>query len=116
MRLRAGRYGRVPRALDAFVRLLAPFRCVGCDTVCTEPFCAACAILVEPLHEPSESKSAAFVYGGPLAQAVTPLKYRRRSEIAVPPGPPFAHAAPEHAGTLPFRGAPPPPPARPRER
>ena len=63
-------------ALDALLQWLAPARCPGCDLeVGRAGFCAGCAPLIERAPEglwprPAASASAAFDYGGPIADAI----------------------------------------------
>jgi ComF family protein len=76
------------RTAAAFLQLLAPARCPGCDGLLAlgpVRFCAAC----EPLLElPPESLraphpgAAAFSYGGPLADALLRFKYAARTDLA----------------------------------
>jgi ComF family protein len=74
------------RVFQGLIELLAPPDCVACGgpvVARAEPFCAACALLVEPLEFPPEAEErAVFRYGGPIADAVRRLKYEGRSEIA----------------------------------
>lgn len=68
-----------------FLELLAPPRCAACDATGREPFCGACAELLlpaEPLVTPELTIHAAFAYGGPLARAITRLKFQRREALA----------------------------------
>src|SRR5262245_1872212 len=71
--------------LEGLLDLLAPPRCPGCDAI-VEPgdaqFCEACA----PLLDPWTGDGAAFVYGGPMAEAIKRLKYGKRWEISRPLG------------------------------
>ncbi len=57
-------------------------------------FCEACA----PLLEPRPGAIGAFVYGGPLADALQRFKYGGRSDLAAPLGALLAKAAGRHAG------------------
>jgi ComF family protein len=91
--------------LDAWLGVLAPPRCSGCDTPLPAgggpPFCGGCWPLVErapdSLRAPARA-AAAFIYGGPLADAIVRLKYAGRVELAAALGPLLAEAA------LPFAG------------
>lgn len=80
--------------------LLAPPQCAACDVTLAPDaadFCEAC----EPLLEPAEraaSGHAAYVYGGPMADAIRRFKYGGRSELAASLGARLAAAA------LPFAG------------
>jgi ComF family protein len=75
-------------ALGGLLAMVAPRRCPGCDVVVDETgpaFCGAC----EPLLERATGALgtyAAFLYGGPLADAVRRYKYGARTELAVPLG------------------------------
>jgi ComF family protein len=77
----------------SLLQLLAPERCAACDGLLDEGevgFCAACAPLLEPIAAepgaPPIAAAAAFMYGGPLADAIQRLKYGGRSELARPLG------------------------------
>lgn len=77
--------------------LLAPRACPACDALTTlgeSGFCAAC----EPLLEPRSGGVAAYVFGGPLADAIRRLKYEHRSDLAAPLGALLARAASPHVG------------------
>ncbi len=70
---------------DALLELLAPPRCAACDAPGVEPFCRACAELLvpaAPLELPALTVHAAFAYGGPLAQAITRLKFQHHEALA----------------------------------
>jgi len=77
------------------VSLLSPSRCAACDAPARERavFCAACAIAVER----SFDRGAPFLYGGPVAQAITRFKYGPVPELARPLGALLAAAARERA-------------------
>lgn len=66
-------------AARALFDLLAPPRCAGCDLELLrdeEGFCGGCRLLLEPTgHGP-----AAYVFGGPLADAIRAVKYGGRTE------------------------------------
>lgn len=72
----------------AVLDLLAPRRCAACELE-LEPeergLCAGCAVLLDEvppaLRAPAESASA-FVYGGPIADAIRGLKYAGRTDAA----------------------------------
>lgn len=74
------------RIYDGLLELLAPAGCSACGGALdarSEPFCAGCASLVEPLEFAAEDEArAVYRYGGPVADAVRRLKYEGRSEIA----------------------------------
>jgi len=76
-------------AFDLLVTLLAPPRCAACDASVGRltTFCAPCRSTIErapPGHDPSAT--AAFVYGGAIAEAITRMKYQARPDIARPLG------------------------------
>jgi ComF family protein len=80
---------------SSLLKLLSPARCAACDALLAEresAFCAACAPLLEPSASTLEPGAApvgapaAFLYGGPLADAIQRLKYAGRSELARPLG------------------------------
>jgi ComF family protein len=89
----------------AWLHVLAPGRCPGCDgdlSATAVGFCAACAPLIEPaapLPRAAEP-AAAFAYGGPMADAILRLKYAGRTEIAKVLGALLAEAARVHAGQI----------------
>ncbi|MCB9602280.1 MAG: ComF family protein [Sandaracinus sp.] len=85
-------------AWNALLDLLAPPRCPGCDTTLDfgeHGFCGACAPLLERLPGPS-----AYVFGGPLADAIRRFKYARRTDLADELGALFAQAARMHRGRV----------------
>lgn len=90
--------------IAALARLLGPERCPGCDfVVAAAGFCDACALLVEPVvgsHAPPRENAGAFVYGGPLADALRRLKYAKRSDLATSLGRILAAAAMAYAGRV----------------
>jgi ComF family protein len=66
----------------ALLELLAPTPCLGCDEPLRstgDELCPAC----RPGLIPWPGASAAFEYGGPLAEAIRRYKYEGRSELAV---------------------------------
>jgi ComF family protein len=82
-------------ALGGLVSLLAPRTCPGCDVRIDEdspPFCAACAPLLE-VATGALGTHAAYVYGGPLADALRRYKYGARTDLATPLGDLFAREA-----------------------
>jgi ComF family protein len=87
---------------DGLMDLLAARRCAGCDEAldpAEEHFCGLC----EPLLEPADRRDAgraAYVYGGPLADAIRRLKYGRRTDLAWPLGLRLAEAALGAAGEV----------------
>lgn len=106
-------------AAYGLLAMLAPKRCAGCDEIVdenAEAFCGAC----EPLLERASgalATHAAFVYGGPLADAIRRYKYGGRSELASPLGNLFAREArARFAGTIEVVLPVPPHPRRLAER
>ncbi|MBN1655025.1 MAG: ComF family protein [Deltaproteobacteria bacterium] len=93
-----------PTIISGFVRLLAPSHCPGCDLPLRPTelyFCNACKPLIEETHKsfrPPAPTAAAFLYGGPLAEAIRRLKYEGRSDYAPALGELLSDAA------LPFAG------------
>lgn len=85
--------------LRALVDLLAPRRCAACDLE-LEPddlsFCEGCRVGVELAPPPR----AAFVFGGPVAEAIRRLKYEGRRELARELAPWLAAAAEVYAGQV----------------
>lgn len=69
--------------------MVAPLRCPGCDEEIDEAgpevFCGACAPLIERATG-ALGTHAAFVYGGPLADAIRRYKYGARTELSRPLG------------------------------
>ncbi len=98
--------------------LVAPRECPACDEPLSAGavgFCPACA----PLLDPGERRGralAAYVYGGPMADAVRALKYGGRTEHAPVLGRMLADRALELAGTVDAVVPVPLHPARLRER
>jgi ComF family protein len=92
--------------LSAWLHVLAPQRCAGCDTrvaLAQDAFCKACSPLLEETssaHRPPQRAASVFVYGGPLADAIVRLKYAGRTEIARALAAPLAEAALLYAGTV----------------
>lgn len=69
--------------------LFAPPTCAGCEEPLSPRisagFCEACAPLLEPGERVGGSVSA-YLYGGPLADAIRRLKYAGRTDLAPPLG------------------------------
>ena len=91
--------------LGAFIDLVAPLRCPACGGAVLEGngFCAACEPLLEPAaacDRPPAPAAAVFVYGGPLADAISRLKYHRQADAAPPLGALLAQAASVYAGRI----------------
>jgi ComF family protein len=79
----------VSLALDLLASLLPPPRCVACDAAVPRlaTLCAPCRSTVERVPPDDDpSATAAFVYGGAIAEAITRMKYRARPDIARPLG------------------------------
>lgn len=69
---------------EGLLELLAPHRCPGCDLEFqpkADVLCAACEPLLE---KAAEGFGAAYLYEGPLADAVRRYKYASRRELAEP--------------------------------
>jgi ComF family protein len=95
--------GSGARFAAALIDLLAPRCCAACDFPLhsASPFCAACEPLLEltaPAQRPPEVAAAAFIYGGPIADAIVRLKYAGRSDLAGGLGRLLAEAARPYAG------------------
>jgi len=106
-------------ALRGLLALVAPRRCPACDVVDDDEqggFCAACAPLLERATG-ALGTHAAFVYGGPLADAIRRYKYAARTELAAPLGDLFAkEARARFTGTVDVVVPVPPHPRRVSER
>lgn len=82
--------------------MVAPRRCAACDEALRPrefAFCDACAPLLDP-GERVGSGLCAYVYGGPLVEAIRRFKYGRRTELAGPLGTLLAARAAELAGEV----------------
>ncbi|MDQ3034844.1 MAG: ComF family protein, partial [Myxococcota bacterium] len=82
--------------------LLAPRTCPGCDLDLEpgcESFCGACEVLLEVLA-PVDGSGAAYVFGGPLADAIRRLKYAGRTDISRALGTLLASACADLAGRV----------------
>ncbi len=85
-------------AWNGLLDLLAPARCPGCDVALDfgeRGFCGACALLLERLPGP-----AAYVFGGPLADAIRRYKYGRRTDLVPELGALLVNAARAHVGKI----------------
>lgn len=78
--------------LDTLLGLLFPDRCAGCGRL-GALFCAACRATLTPYAEEERVAAAdlagvriAFVFEGPLREAIHTLKYGRRRRMARPLG------------------------------
>ena len=73
-------------AWRGLVELLAPPACAACGSALEareDAFCPGCAVLIDEFPCVAESEDrAACVYGGPIAEAITRLKYRGHSHHA----------------------------------
>jgi ComF family protein len=100
------------------LELLAPRACPACDASLSPAeleLCGACGPLLDP-GEQAGGALAAYVYAGPMAQAVRRLKYGRRTELASVLGRMLAARAAELAGEVDAVVPVPLHPARLRER
>lgn len=91
-----GTFGTVGRAL---VDLVAPRLCAGCDEPLQpneQGWCDGCA----PLLEVADHPDAAFVYGGPLGEAIRRFKYADRTDLGPALGALLAGAAEPCAGVV----------------
>jgi ComF family protein len=92
--------------LCAWLHVLAPTRCAGCDAYLTaagRAFCGACGPLLErsPAAQRAPARTASvFVYGGPVADAVVRFKYGGRAELAAVLAAPLAEEALAYAGAI----------------
>lgn len=99
--------------LQAFLALLAPPRCPGCDFPLPEApdalpplapeFCEACGPLLEPPPAwlaPPAAVAAAGMYQGPLADAIRRFKYAGAGWAAAPLGKVLARASRPYAGLV----------------
>lgn len=73
--------------LQGWFDLIAPTCCPGCDTWLEQPlgFCEGCRPLLERLPSgsaPPLPVASAFLYGGPLAEAICKLKYKVRTDLS----------------------------------
>lgn len=89
--------------VQGWLDLIAPACCPGCDSWLQEPllFCEACRPLLERLPFRSATPpplGCAFLYGGPLADAICKLKYKSRTDLSGTLGALLTDAA------LPYRG------------
>lgn len=68
--------------IEGVLALVAPPKCPGCDGPLDLPsgFCSSCG----PLCESAAGDDAVFVYGGPVADAISRFKYDGRSDLAPP--------------------------------
>src|SRR2546428_2236870 len=74
--------------LDAALHLLSPPRCSACDLRLSADavLCASCVTTLEPPPELPQATTAAFSFGGALAEAIHRFKYLGRAELARPLG------------------------------
>lgn len=81
--------------IEALLELVAPRRCPACDhdeVEHEETFCEACAPLVSATRG-AHADLAAFVYGGPLADAVVAMKSPARLDAVAPMAHLYARAS-----------------------
>jgi ComF family protein len=87
------------RLVAGLLDLLFVPACAACDAVLAEPlpFCAACAVSVDPAPATGGDVAAPYLFGGQLATALRRLKFEGRREVArsIAPllGPALAEAA-----------------------
>lgn len=87
------------RLVAGLLDLLFVPACAACDAVLAErlPFCAACAVSVDPAPAAAGEVTAPYLFGGELATALRRLKFEGRREVArsIAPllGPALAEAA-----------------------
>lgn len=92
----------VSAVLRGLVDLLAPPSCAACEgplPVASAGFCEACGPLLDP-GERVGSALSAYVFGGPLADAIRRFKYGRRTELAAVLGALLAQRALELSGEV----------------
>ncbi|MFK7984385.1 MAG: ComF family protein [Sandaracinaceae bacterium] len=74
------------RLSHGLLDLLAPLRCAACDFPLPsglDGFCEGCGLLLDPVSDVTVDR-AAYLHGGPLAEAIARYKYQGRSELAGP--------------------------------
>jgi ComF family protein len=73
-------------AVHALAELVGPTRCAGCDgeTPRRTAFCPACVVTLVRAPTPDPDRTAAFLYGGAIAQAIRRLKFDDRPDLARP--------------------------------
>lgn len=91
--------------LQEWFDLIAPPCCPGCDTWLEQQigFCEACRPLLE--RSPSGSTppiplASAYMYGGPLADAICKLKYKARTDLSRALGALLANAVTPYHGLI----------------
>ena len=89
---------------DGLLELLAPPTCAACDhgiEAREDGFCQACSPLIEEFPNTAHADDrAACIYGGPIADAITRLKYRALSHHARPLSGLLVEAAAPWAGSI----------------
>lgn len=92
----------IGKVWSGLLDLVAPRRCAACDGT-LEPveraFCGGCGLLLDPGEQIGAGISA-YVYGGPMAEAVRRLKYGRRTELGPVLGEMLAHRAVSLSGEV----------------
>lgn len=75
-------------AFEALLGVLAPPRCAACDAGVRllAVFCPSCAQSAAKASPGEGPTSAALVYGGAVARAITRMKYEERPDLARPLG------------------------------
>jgi ComF family protein len=75
-------------AVEALLAVLAPPRCAACDAGVRllAVFCPSCAQSAAKANPGEGPTSAALVYGGAVARAITRMKYEERPDLARPLG------------------------------
>ncbi len=70
--------------LDVLASLVAPYRCAACDGDVRRgrAFCPACAATLVRAENLDARRTAAFVYGGAIAQALKRFKFDDRPDLA----------------------------------
>jgi len=90
----------------AFLDLVAPRRCAGCELELLGGelgWCEGCAVLLEDAgesHAPPAPAASLYAYGGPLRDAIRRLKYGRRTELLGTLGPLLAGGVAPYAGRV----------------
>jgi ComF family protein len=77
--------GLLVRALfEVLASIVAPGRCAACDDTVKlgRAFCPPCAATIVRAENPHPDRTAAFVYGGAVAQAIRRFKFDGRPDLA----------------------------------
>lgn len=80
---------------EALAALVSPPRCAACDAPVglAVVFCGPCARAMVPWAGPKDAVRAGWEYGGPIARAITRMKYADRPDLARPLGHALARRA-----------------------